>query len=414
MAFSSLIVKTQLQQSLRHQVPLILSRRHGHTIRGKPPGVAKTLEQRLQEQNKVDPELTARVNIGLPKLKQPRSEVFKNRWNHIKAQRANSELEKKARSQQMLIDLNEVEKDYNDTTRGYDLRIIADHYGIFEDLFGAAYFVPRVNLNIRYQANEDTLVPVYNGNIIKPLEARHVPLVSFDGTSDPITGKQQKGDSYWTLVATNPDGHFTQSNKEYVHWFVSNIPNGDVQKGDVIVNYLAPFPPKGIGYQRFVFVLYKQNKKLDFSSMKLADADYVNLEKRTFKTYDFYRQYQDDITPAGLAFYQTDYDKSLTEFYHNVLNLKEPIFEYDFPEPYLADQKFFPLRQAFNLYMDRHRDIKQVNKEFLERKLAKTHPFEGPEKPLLYPNAHPIKNKPSWLRTEIRKERLKIGRINDY
>lgn len=214
----------------------------------------------------------------------------------------------------------------------------------------------------------------------------------------------------------------------------SNIPNGDVQKGDVIVNYLPPFPPKGIGYQRFVFILYKQNKKLDFSSLKLGSEDYNKLDKRTFKTYDFYRQYQDDITPAGLAFYQTNYDKSLTKFYHEVLSkfndccvldnflplrssiidLKEPIFEYDFPEPYLADQKFFPLRQAFNLYMDRHRDIKQVNKEFLERKLAKTHPFDGPEPELRYPNAHPIKNKPSWLRTEIRKERLKLGRINDY
>lgn len=95
-------------------------------------------------------------------------------------------------------------------------------------------------------------------------------------------------------------------------------------------------------------------------------------------------------------------------------DLKEPIFEYDFPDIYLADQKFFPLKQAFNLYLDRHRDIKEVNKLYLERKLAKTHPFDGPEEPLKYPNAHPIKNVPSWLRTEIRKERLKMGRINDF
>jgi len=69
---------------------------------------------------------------------------------------------------------------------------------------------------------------------------------------------------------------------------------------------------------------------------------------------------------------------------------KEPVYEYDFPKPYLADQKFFPLKQPFNLYMDKHRDQKQVNKEYLERKLAKTHPFEGPEQPLRFPNAHPI------------------------
>lgn len=96
------------------------------------------------------------------------------------------------------------------------------------------------------------------------------------------------------------------------------------------------------------------------------------------------------------------------------IGIKEPIYEYDFPDIYVAEQKYFPLKQAFNLYLDRHRDIKQVNREYLERKLAKTHPFNGPEPELKYPNAHPLRNIPSWLRTEKRKERLKIGRINDY
>lgn len=94
--------------------------------------------------------------------------------------------------------------------------------------------------------------------------------------------------------------------------------------------------------------------------------------------------------------------------------MKEPIYEYDFPAIYLADQKFFPLKQPFNIYLDRYRDIKLVNREYLERKLAKTHPFNGPEPEPLFPNAYPLKNMPSWLKTEKRKERLKYGRINDY
>lgn len=55
----------------------------------------------------------------------------------------------------------------------------------------------------------------------------------------------------------------------------------------------------------------------------------------------------------------------------------------------------------------------KVHKEFLVRKLAKTHPFNGPEAPLRYPNAHPITGVPSWLKTEIKKARLGWGRIND-
>lgn len=85
-----------------------------------------------------------------------------------------------------------------------------------------------------------------------------------------------------------------------------------------------------------------------------------DLEKRTFKTYDFYRKLQDNITPAGLAFFQSDWDSNLKEFYHKVLEMKEPIYEYDFPRHYIAPEKYFALRQPFNLYLDRYRDPKEV------------------------------------------------------
>lgn len=60
-----------------------------------------------------------------------------------------------------------------------------------------------------------------------------------------------------------------------MYWFVSyficysgNIPDGDVSKGDLIVDYLQPFPSRGTGYHRYVFVLYKQEGKIDYSKMK--------------------------------------------------------------------------------------------------------------------------------------------------
>ncbi|VVD04623.1 unnamed protein product [Leptidea sinapis] len=37
---------------------------------------------------------------------------------------------------------------------------------------------------------------------------------------------------------------------------------------------------------------------------------YQKLEARTFVTRDWYKKYQDIITPAGLAFYQTIWDSS--------------------------------------------------------------------------------------------------------
>lgn len=137
-----------------------------------------------------------------------------------------------------------------------------------------------------------------------------------------------------------------------------------------------------------------------------------DLVARTFKTLDFYRQHQNDITPAGLAFFQSDWDASVKDVFHQLFDIKEPIFEYDFPQPYRRDERYFPLRQAFNLYLDRYRDQKQINKEFLVRKLNKTHPFDGPEPPLRFPNAHPLKDIPSWLINEKKKARLGWGQIN--
>jgi large subunit ribosomal protein L38 len=94
--------------------------------------------------------------------------------------------------------------------------------------------------------------------------------------------------------------------------------------------------------------------------------------------------------------------------------MKQPVFEYDFPKAFLRYQKWFPKKQPFNLYLDRYADPKDVNKRYLVQRLAKTHPFEGPQSKLRYPAAHELRKEiPSWYRTEMRKERLGRGRIID-
>jgi large subunit ribosomal protein L38 len=48
----------------------------------------------------------------------------------------------------------------------------------------------------------------------------------------------------------------------------------------------------------------------------------------------FFDERSDQITPAGMAFFQSDWDSSLTNFYHNVLNMREPRYEYNFAPYY--------------------------------------------------------------------------------
>lgn len=373
-------------------------------LRGKPPGVAKSLKQRLEEMNYKDPALHYKVDIGFPRLKPSRSQELKERIAILRASRSTPELERLSRTKQLEVSLKEVKEQWLKTAGPFHIRRVAEHYGVYDDLFGDAYFIPRVMLDVHYKLTDDSYLPVNRGNVIKPSEAEAVPEVAY--VSEP--------NSLWTLILTNPDGHLTENDAEYVHWFVGNIPGNDISQGEVVWSYLRPFPPRGTGYHRFVFILYKQDKRMDYTQLK-KEGPCLQLEERTFRTLDFYRERQEDITPAGLAFFQSDWDMSVSDFFHNTLNMEEPIYEYDFPEPYIRPQKWFPLRQPFNLYMDKYRDPKQVTKEYLMKKLKKVHPFKKPDPPPMFPNAFHIDNRrvPSWLKVEMKKDRLGWGRIND-
>lgn len=379
--------------------------RHGHRLRGKPPTIARSLQQRLEEirLEREDPALSFKVDIGFPVSKVTRR-TLTNAWiNDIIAIRRNPDLERASRTRKLSIDLQELRQDWLKTEGPFHIRRIAEHYDVYKHLYGDAYFMPIVPLDINYQLEDDILIRVYNGNVIKPNEASNAPNIKYDAEDG----------SLWTLIMTTPDGNFTSADNEYCHWFIGNIPGNRVKEGEELVDYLRPIAPYGIGYCRYIFVLYKQDSHIDFSEYKRTKPC-LNLEERNWKTLEFYRKYQDQMTPAGLAFFQSDWDFSLKEFYYNTLKTKLPVFQYDFPKPYIRKQVYFPLKQPFNLYLDKYRDPKQIRKEFLLRKLRKIHPFNGPEPPLKFPLAHnPYKYRPSWLKFEITKKLKEQGRVND-
>jgi large subunit ribosomal protein L38 len=72
-----------------------------------------------------------------------------------------------------------------------------------------------------------------------------------------------------------------------------------------------------------------------------------DLDARSFKTSEFHLRFSSDLVPSGLAFFQSDYDSTLRDFYHNVLEMKEPRYEYHFIQPYYRDWS--------SLYTHRHK-----------------------------------------------------------
>lgn len=358
---------------------------------GCRPEKGRKLSERLQELVTEDPQVHYKVDIGFALKKVSRKETVSSHVKLLKENHCNKELELLSREQKLLIPLDKLEEDAGPLP-AIQAKAVAEHYAIYQHLFVDAFFHPVVDVQIRY-SNET--VPVYRGNVVKPSEAIKAPEVSFKSRPDDL----------WTLVMTTPDG--TANQVERIHWIVGNIEGGDVAKGEELCHYIQPLPFQGLGYLRYIFVLYKQESRVDYSELakKLEST-------RFFSTRDFYAKRQDVLTPAGLAFFTSDWDETVRDYYHNVLKEEPPIFEYDFPEHYYKPQTWFPLREAFNLYLDRYRDQKEIAKEMLVKKLKMTDPFKGDLRPKYpFPNAVPFdKDSPSWLNTEIKKERLKLAR----
>lgn len=369
-------------------------------LQKRHPGEMPTLNDVLKELNAKDPELDKPIDIGFPKNASLSEDELEQRKKCLEALHDDLNLEKAARLRTLKLDLDEVKTEWDKTVGPDHIKIMAEHFGIFRDLFDGAHFMPTMPLAITYDYDDETVTPVYRGNHIQPSEASKAPQIHF----------KEEPNSLWTLVLTNPDGHLLDSSAEYLHWFVGNIPENSVRKGDLVCDYLQPFPPKGTGFHRFVFVLYKQKKHMDYSQLQKS-LPCLSLKDRSFKTYEFYKQNQDLLTPAGLAFFQCDWEESLKEFFHKVLVMREPVFEYDHPPPYIRTQRIIPHREPFNLYLDKYRDPKDIGKEILLKRFKTVHPFrEELEKPK-HPNIYPYpKNCPSWSRTEIFKERMRIGK----
>ncbi|XP_074267497.1 CEN-like protein 2 [Silene latifolia] len=109
-------------------------------------------------------------------------------------------------------------------------------------------FHPTVRMSVTYNTKQ-----VCNGHELLPSSVTLKPRVQVhDG--DMI--------SFFTLIMTDPDvpGPSDPYLREHLHWIVTDIPGTtDATFGNELVAYEMPRP--NIGIHRFVFLLYKQNRR---------------------------------------------------------------------------------------------------------------------------------------------------------
>ncbi|XP_014680799.1 PREDICTED: 39S ribosomal protein L38, mitochondrial-like [Priapulus caudatus] len=342
------------------------------------------------------------VNIGLPLPKENKEKLKELKKAIIDGRRANHLLEQAARHRTLKVDIDQLENDMKGSAFSKHVRTSAEHYGVYKDLFGPhAYFNPAVALSIAFDYDDDAVSHVFNGNMLKPAECVSAPHIHYEAEKDTL----------WSIVLTAPDSHLADNKAEYLHWFVGNIEGSTIDTGELLCDFLQPLPLRGTGWHRYVFVLYKQERRIDFASEKRTQPC-KSLKERTFHTYDFYKRYEDDITPAGIGFFQADWDSSVSDIFHKTLDMKEPVYEFDSPPLHIAIQRQVPHKQPFNLYLDRYRDPKDIAKEVLTKRFSDRSPFSGEPRRRQFPGIMPWSSLndrdpllPSWRKAQIQKER---------
>lgn len=374
------------------------------SVRLPPLNTTKSLEETMQALKAKEPVFEERVNIGFKVTPYSMSkQEWKRRQKIIQENKDDYELTEKSRNGTLRIQYEEARQEWRKTYAQLHVKEVADHYGVFKDLYEFGFFHPVIPMDVLYEYDTEQFTPVHYGNIILPSEAARAPTVTFESEPDML----------WTLVLTSLDTHLLENDKEYLHWFVGNIKGNQVPSGEVICDYLQPFLPRGAGYHRFVFVLYKQEGLIDYSDQKLS-ANSTSLKERTFKTYDFYKKFENVLTPAGLAFFQCTWEDSLVDFFHKTLKMRVPTFEYVHPPEYVPKQVLYPHKKPFNTYLDMYRDPRDIREEVYLKRLKSLNPLEDEPPMPKYPNIYKIQEgTPSWLVDEMRKERFRIGKYKD-
>lgn len=156
---------------------------------------------------------------------------------------------------------------------------------------------PAKSVEVKYKkSNKEAKL----GNELTPKDVRETPEVTFEADHD----------AFYTLIMTDPDAPSRKNpiRREFHHWLVGNIPGNSVNKGNVLSAYVGSGPPKNTGLHRYVFLVYKQQGKIDFDEPILSKND--GKSRGNFSAKKFAEKYKLGNPIAG-NFYQAQYDDSV-------------------------------------------------------------------------------------------------------
>ncbi|KAH8288308.1 hypothetical protein KR054_000668, partial [Drosophila jambulina] len=142
------------------------------------------------------------------------------------------------------------------------------------------------------------------GGELTPKEVKGQPKVEWDADSNDL----------YTLVLTDPDAPSRKDPKyrEWHHWLVVNIPGKQVEKGEVLTDYVGACPPEDTGLHRYVFLVFKQPKMLNCNEPRIPKTS--GDRRSNFSTAKFSTKYQLGNPIAG-NFFLAQWDDYVPKVY---------------------------------------------------------------------------------------------------
>ncbi|XP_078582937.1 uncharacterized protein LOC144865819 [Branchiostoma floridae x Branchiostoma japonicum] len=147
-------------------------------------------------------------------------------------------------------------------------------------------------------------VRVSFGKTLTPTDTKNEPKVTW-----PVEDGQ-----LYTLVMLDPDSPSRADPRysQWKHWLVGNIPGNDVTRGDVISEYISPIPLVGMGLHRYVILVYKQTKMLDFDEPRQTSI--TARGRGLWKVQAFAEKYELGNPVAG-NYFEAEWDKWVPKVY---------------------------------------------------------------------------------------------------
>lgn len=99
---------------------------------------------------------------------------------------------------------------------------------------------------------------------------------------------------FFTLIMVDLDepSRSDPDKREWLHWMIVNIPGWTRYLGELKCRYVPPQPKAESGIHRYVFIVYKQPEKLNFTGLKLInETKHNDLRRGHFSNRQFSKEY---------------------------------------------------------------------------------------------------------------------------